>query len=44
MIETRYPMIFFPAFRLQDRMQQKTLGETRWRDLMKSVQKQRFKK
>jgi Ca2+-binding EF-hand superfamily protein len=42
-IETRYPMIFFPAFRLQDRMQQKTLGETRWRDLMKSVQKQRFK-
>ena len=29
-LNKRYPLILFPAFRLQDAMQKKTLGEARW--------------
>jgi hypothetical protein len=29
-LNRRYPMILFPAFRLQDRMQRSTLGERKW--------------
>lgn len=29
-LNKRYPLILFPAFRLQDRMQRSTLGERKW--------------
>lgn len=29
-MERKFPMIFYPAFRLQDTMQKNTLGETEW--------------
>ena len=29
-LNKRYPMILFPCFRLQDRMQKSTLGESHW--------------
>jgi len=29
-LNKRYPLILFPAFRMQDRMQKATLGEKRW--------------
>jgi hypothetical protein len=29
-LDRRYPLVFFPAFRLQDRMQRVTLGESAW--------------
>lgn len=31
----RYPMLLFPCFRLQDRMQKSTLGESHWLQLHK---------
>ena len=30
LINSRYPLVLFPAFRLQDRMQKKTLGDSYW--------------
>ena len=32
----RYPLVIFPAFRLQDRMQKLTLGPDRWNVILKS--------
>lgn len=33
----RYPMLLFPCFRLQDRMQKSTLGENHWLQLHKRL-------
>ncbi|GAB9462926.1 hypothetical protein Gpo141_00000407 [Globisporangium polare] len=33
----RYPMLLFPCFRLQDRMQKSTLGESHWLQLQKRL-------
>lgn len=33
----RYPMLLFPCFRLQDRMQKSTLGEGHWLQLHKRL-------
>lgn len=33
----RYPMLLFPCFRLQDRMQKSTLGENHWLMLHKRL-------
>ena len=33
----RYPMVLFPAFRLQDKMQHYTLGRRRWNTIMKET-------
>ncbi|GLE00144.1 hypothetical protein PINS_up008871 [Pythium insidiosum] len=30
MLNKRYPLLLFPCFRLQDRMQKATLGENHW--------------
>lgn len=32
-LDRRYPLVLFPAFRLQDMMQKKTLGEAAWVEL-----------
>ena len=34
-LNQRYPMVLFPMFRLQDKMQRCTLGLTRWNQIMK---------
>lgn len=41
LLDKRYPLIFFPAFRLQDQMQKKTLGETAWKRIHEKVERQR---
>ena len=38
-LDRRYPLVLFPAFRLQDRMQKMTLGESGWKGIMKDVTK-----
>ena len=38
-LDRRYPLVLFPAFRLQDRMQKMTLGEEGWKRIMKDVTK-----
>ena len=38
-LDRRYPLVLFPAFRLQDRMQRVTLGQYAWVDIHKSIQK-----
>lgn len=38
----QYPIVFFPAFRLQDRMQRATLGEKRWVKVHEFVAKKRY--
>jgi Ca2+-binding EF-hand superfamily protein len=40
-LNRRYPLILFPAFRLQDRMQKATLGEKRWLRIHKRLFKKR---
>lgn len=35
-MEKRFPMILFPAFRLQDRMQKLSLGERTWLKIMEN--------
>ncbi|KAJ8612130.1 hypothetical protein CTAYLR_002436 [Chrysophaeum taylorii] len=40
-IDKRYPLIFFPAFRLQDMMQRHTLGESTWKRIHERVNRQR---
>lgn len=40
-LNRRYPMVLFPAFRLQDRMQKQTLGEWRWAKIFKNHAKER---
>ena len=43
-IEQRFPLIFFPAFRLQEQMQKCTLGTYNWRNIHIAVNRQRFKR
>ena len=38
-LDRRYPLILFPAFRLQDRMQQRTLGEPAWVLIREGIQR-----
>ena len=38
-LNRRYPMILFPAFRLQDRMQRATLGPAKWAKILKTAAK-----
>eukprot|EP00948_MAST-09A_sp_MAST-9A-sp1_P000891 g891.t1 len=38
-INRRYPLVLFPAFRLQDRMQKSTLGEWAWNRIQKNMQR-----
>jgi hypothetical protein len=40
-LERRYPLILFPAFRLQDSLQRKSLGETRWLRIIENYNKQK---
>lgn len=40
-LNKRYPLILFPAFRLQDRMQRSTLGEKRWTRVHRNIHKKR---
>jgi hypothetical protein len=37
-LDRRYPLVLFPAFRLQDMMQRKTLGERVWLQVMQNYQ------
>eukprot|EP00753_Platysulcus_tardus_P013438 PLAT3679.17.p1 GENE.PLAT3679.17~~PLAT3679.17.p1 ORF type:complete len:441 (+),score=146.00 PLAT3679.17:55-1323(+) len=39
LINRRYPMVFYPAFRLQDRMQKRILGARTWAKIMAARQK-----
>ncbi|KAH8073674.1 hypothetical protein JL721_2983 [Aureococcus anophagefferens] len=43
-IEQRYPLIFFPAFRLQEQMQKCTLGTSNWRNIHIAVNRQGSKR
>lgn len=36
-IDRRFPLVLFPAFRLQDRMQKMTLGAAEWRSINEAV-------
>ena len=36
-IERRYPLVLFPAFRLQDRMQKMSMGEKEWLEIVRSA-------
>lgn len=40
-IDRRFPLIFFPAYRLQDAMQKNTLGQRAWCEIHERVQQQR---
>ena len=40
-LNDRYPLLLFPAFRLQDAMQRVTLGRKQWRLVMEAYNKQR---
>ena len=40
-IDRRFPLILFPAFRLQDLMQKNTLGEGVWLQIMKNYTKRK---
>lgn len=40
-IDRRYPLILFPAFRLQDMMQRNTLGENTWLKVIEQYQESR---
>lgn len=39
LMNKRYPLLLFPCFRLQDRMQKSTLGEEHWLILQKRLYK-----
>jgi len=39
-LDKRYPLVLFPAFRLQDRMMKKTLGEREWVKVHEFINKQ----
>eukprot|EP01041_Mallomonas_annulata_P011403 gene11403-23856_t len=41
-MERRYPMILFPAFQLQDAMQQQSLGEREWVKLIERYRRHNF--
>jgi Ca2+-binding EF-hand superfamily protein len=38
-IDTRYPLVLFPAFRLQDVMQRNSLGERAWQRVIENYQR-----
>ena len=38
-LDRRYPLVLFPAFRMQDRMQQTSLGETGWLGIIENYAK-----
>lgn len=38
-LNRRYPMLTFPIFRLQDQMQRKTLGQSRWTKILREKAK-----
>jgi Ca2+-binding EF-hand superfamily protein len=40
-LDKRYPLVLFPAFRLQDRMMKKTLGEREWVRVHEYINRQR---
>jgi hypothetical protein len=40
-LNRRYPMILFPAFRLQDRMQSHTLGQKKWAAILKVMAREK---
>ena len=40
-LDKRYPLVLFPAFRLQDRMMKSTLGEKSWVKVHESINRQR---
>jgi Ca2+-binding EF-hand superfamily protein len=40
-LNQRFPMILFPAFRMQDRMQKLTLGEQRWTEIWRLMHKKK---
>lgn len=40
-LDKRYPLVLFPAFRLQDRMMKKTLGEKSWVKVHENIEKER---
>jgi Ca2+-binding EF-hand superfamily protein len=42
-INQRYPLVFFPAFRLQDRVRRRTLGLLRWQSVIKAFEAQQEK-
>jgi len=42
MIHKRYPMLFFPAFHLQDMLQKKTLGAKRWTTILRNKARREF--
>jgi Ca2+-binding EF-hand superfamily protein len=39
-INQRFPLVFFPAFRLQDKVRRRTLGLARWESVMKQFNEQ----
>ena len=39
-IDRRFPLVLFPAFRLQSQMQKQTLGESGWKHINEAVVKQ----
>lgn len=38
-IDARYPLVLFPAFRLQDTMQRNSLGERTWLTVIENYQR-----
>lgn len=40
-LDRRFPLVLFPAFRLQDFMQRNTLGEKQWKKIMEGYNKQK---
>ena len=40
-LERRYPLILFPAFRLQDSLQRKSLGESTWLRIIENYSEQK---
>ena len=41
-IDRRYPLVLFPAFRLQDMMQRKSMGEHAWLGVIEDYNEQRI--
>ncbi|CAM9129371.1 unnamed protein product [Heterosigma akashiwo] len=39
-MDRRFPLVFFPAFRLQDQMKRKTLGLKQWNKLHENIRRQ----
>ena len=41
-LNKRYPMVNYAAFRLQDKLQKASLGENKWRDILKHKAKREY--